>query len=591
MTTDSLHPEYIHKKSKKKKLHSSTDTSNASPSPNIQAGSHEDAAEKLDNLSLRVESKKEKKRKRKELEESQEGGAERSVKKQKSVLNVGDQNDNQDNGMSKEERKKKKKAEKEARRASRIAPTNTQEGIEEYLKKNTVTIHGDATPILSFSQLVISDNLKQCLANFKEPTPIQACSWPPLLAGKDVVGIAETGSGKTLAFGIPALELTNAERPPKGQNINVLVVSPTRELALQTHETLLAAGEPLGITSVCLFGGVDKEGQKKLLKDKRLRIIVGTPGRLLDLANEGFCDFSFVKFLVLDEADRMLDKGFENDIRRIIERTDAASRQTVMFSATWPDSVRRLAASFQRDPVRITVGQDDLTANRRVEQVIDVFDDSRQKDGKLLKVLKQVQKKNITPGSDESRTLVFVLYKNEAPRVEQLLKGEGYSVSVLHGNVSQDARLKALNDFKTGATGCLIATDVAARGLDIPNVGTVVNYTFPLTVEDYVHRIGRTGRGGHDGKSITFFTGEKHEKALAGELMKVVRESGYEASAQGLRKFPMTLKKREHGAYGAFFKEVDTTVKALFQSITPLNLDPIIALRYSPPSCLGASSF
>ena len=212
------------------------------------------------------------------------------------------------------------------------------------------------------------------------------------------------------------------------------------------------------------------------------------------------------------------------------------------------------------------------------EAVIDVFEDSRLKEwvivihavnvfsdwvnsGKLLKLLKQVQKKAIKPGSDQSRTLVFVLYKNEAPRVEMLLKKEGYSVCTLHGNISQDARLRALDDFKTGKVGVLVATDVAARGLDIPNVGVVINYTFPLTVEDYVHRIGRTGRGGKEGKSVTFFTGERHERALAGELMKVVRESGYEAAGEGLRRFPMTVKKREHGAYGAHFKEVDTTIK------------------------------
>ncbi|KAG8833138.1 RNA-dependent ATPase [Serendipita sp. 399] len=563
MTTDSLEPEQSRKRSKKNRIHSSINASNALSSPNGQTVQPDEAVEKLDNLSLGVESTKEKKRKRKDIEGDHEEGAERPSKKKKPDTANGDTQDSKSvDRMSKEERKKKRKEEKEARRASKIASLVLGEDVEGFLKKNAISIHGDVAPILSFSQLDVSDNLKQCLATFKEPTPIQACSWPPLLAGKDVVGIAETGSGKTLAFGIPALaQLANTERPPKGQNIGVLVVSPTRELAVQTHETLLAAGKPLGITSVCLYGGVEKEGQKKLLKDKRLRIIVGTPGRLLDLANEGACDFGFVKFLVLDEADRMLDKGFENDIRRIIEKTDAASRQTVMFSATWPDSVRRLAASFQRDPVRITVGQDDLTANKRVEQVIDVFDDPRQKDGKLLKILRQVQKKSIKAGSAELRTLIFVLYKNEAPRVEQLLKGEGYSVSVLHGNVSQDARLKALNDFKTGVSGCLVATDVAARGLDIPNVGTVINYTFPLTVEDWVHRIGRTGRGGHEGKSITFFTGEKHERALAGELMKVVRESGYEEFAQGLRKFPMTVKKKEHGAYGAYFKEVDTTVK------------------------------
>ncbi|CCA73901.1 related to DBP3-Putative RNA helicase required for pre-rRNA processing [Serendipita indica DSM 11827] len=545
-TSDSLKK---HKKTKKEKKAMSSE--NGLPKESI--GTLE-----MSDLNLHDTPKKEKKRKRKEADVN-DTADEPLPKKARKDANANEASPSEAK-LSKEERKRRKKEAKEALEATSSA---VPERVQSFLTKNAITIHGDVTPILDFSQIDIPAALMETLSKFKEPTPIQACSWPPLLAGRDVVGIAETGSGKTLAFGIPALaRLAATERPPKGQNINVLVVAPTRELAIQTHDTLLAAGKPLGITSVCLYGGTDKEAQKKSLKDKKLRIVVGTPGRLLDLANEGACSFEHVSFLVLDEADRMLDKGFENDIRKIIGMTAQDARQTLMFSATWPDSVRRLAASFQKDPVRITVGQDDLTANHRVEQVIDVFDDPREKDSKLLKILKQVQKKSITPGSDESRTLVFVLYKNEAPRVEQLLRGQGYSVCVLHGNVSQDARLKALNDFKTGKVGVLIATDVAARGLDIPNVGTVINYTFPLTVEDYVHRIGRTGRGGREGKSVTFFTGEKHEKALAGELAKVVRESGFDAAAEGLRqRFDMTIKKKTHNVYGAHFKEIDSTVK------------------------------
>jgi len=265
---------------------------------------------------------------------------------------------------------------------------------------------------------------------------------------------------------------------------------------------------------------------------------------------------------VLDEADRMLEKGFANDIQKLIGMTrPGENRQTLMFSATWPESVRQLANSYMRDPVRIVVGRDDLSANQRVEQVVDVFDDPNEKDSRLLIILKNHQKKSIKPGSDESRTLLFVLYKAEAPRVEALLRKQGYAVCSIHGNLGQQARLQALEDFKTGKVSIMIATDVAARGLDIPNVGLVVNYTFPLTVEDYVHRIGRTGRGGRSGKSITLFTGESHEKALAGELMKVVREAGYEDQAKGLReRFSMTIKKKQHAAYGDHFREVDMSL-------------------------------
>ncbi|KAF8887707.1 P-loop containing nucleoside triphosphate hydrolase protein [Infundibulicybe gibba] len=447
----------------------------------------------------------------------------------------------------------------------------TPEEVAEFLSEHSVTIHtppnvAATTPILSFSQLDIPADLRSSFDGFKEPTPIQACTWPPALLGSDVVGIAETGSGKTLAFGIPALFhlISRSSSLPKASKstISVLVVAPTRELAIQTHETLSALGAPFGIASVAVFGGVPKEPQVKMLKnaDKATngmttRIIVGTPGRILDLAQEGVCDLSRVNYLVLDEADRMLDKGFENDIRNIISQTrPGAERQTMMFSATWPEAVRRLASTFQRNPVRVTVGSDDLTANSRVEQSVEVFDDARSKDSRLLALLRTLaHKKTTTTGVSDARILIFALYKKEASRVEMMLSRQGYAVGALHGDMAQNARMETLERFKNGTTGLMVATDVAARGLDIPNVGAVINYTFPLTIEDYIHRIGRTGRGGRSGKSITFFTGDNHERALAGELARVLRESGFDY--EGLKKFPMTIKKREHSAYGAFFRD------------------------------------
>lgn len=446
-----------------------------------------------------------------------------------------------------------------------ITPSSSE--IDAFLSKHSITLHAPdssrrITPVLSFDQLDVPSELQSAFKGFKEPTPIQACSWPPALEGRDVVGIAETGSGKTLAFGLPALARLESSptlsKKGKGTTVSVLVVAPTRELAIQTHDTLSALGEPFGIASVAVFGGVDKGPQVKTLKNankdgKTTRIVVGTPGRILDLVNEGACDLSQVSYLVLDEADRMLDKGFENDIRAIIEHTkQGAERQTLMFSATWPEGVRRLAASFQRDPVRVTVGSDDLTANSRVEQVVEVFDEERSKDSRLLGHLRALaHKKSGSP--DDARILVFALYKKEAARVEVMLRGKGYTVCGLHGDMSQSARMDALQKFKSGTTGLLVATDVAARGLDIPNVAAVINYTFPLTIEDYIHRIGRTGRGGKSGKSITFFTGNEHERSLAGELARVLRESGFEA--EGLKKFPMTIKKKTHSVYGNFFRD------------------------------------
>ncbi|KAH8103252.1 P-loop containing nucleoside triphosphate hydrolase protein [Phellopilus nigrolimitatus] len=471
---------------------------------------------------------------------------------------------------------------------SYVTPSDAE--VSAYLSEHSITIdcgpsvrpnnpiQDNLKPALSFSAIFprIPASLHEALSSFKEPTPIQACSWPAMLEGRDVVGIAETGSGKTLAFGIPAVSgivksrqagpsndpsYSKSEKKSKSKSkhnakahISVLALAPTRELALQTHETFTSLGAPFGLTSVALYGGVDKDPQRRALVAEGAAMVVGTPGRILDLLNEGACDLSGVTYLVLDEADRMLDKGFENDIRAIISHTGPSEgRQTLMFSATWPEAVRRLASSFLRDPIRVTVGSDDLTANRKVEQVVEVFDDQREKDSRLISHLRRLKaRKGEKQIPDEARILIFVLYKKEAARVEQNLSRQGFSVIAIHGDLSQSARIAALDDFKSGRTQLLVATDVAARGLDIPNVGTVINYSFPLTVEDYIHRIGRTGRGGHSGKSITFFTGDNHERALAGELAKVLRESGFDADP--LKKFPMTIKKKTHSVYGAFFR-------------------------------------
>lgn len=536
---------------------------------------------------------KDKKKKHKDTEASADADSvpdgERTSKKQKKRKHDGAQETDSAEKPSPSKKHKKKKHDHEAETSSSANPTVTSQQpllatqssqtstkpcspaeAEAFLEKHSITIStqtdSDAVvPVISFDQLNIPDGLRGAFTGFNEPTPIQACTWPPALKGKDVVGIAETGSGKTLAFGIPALAQLIAlptKLKKKESSISVLVVAPTRELAIQTHDALSALGAPFGIASVAVFGGVPKDQQIKALTNgntdgKITRIVVGTPGRIIDLVHDGVCDLSRVNYLVLDEADRMLDKGFENDITKIISYTiQGEGRQTMMFSATWPEAVRRLASSFQHNPVRVTVGSDDLTANSRVEQVVEVFDDPREKDNRLLKRLKDLShKKTSRKGSDEARVLIFALYKKEATRIEQSLRRAGYDVGALHGDMSQTARMDALEKFKTGETGLLVATDVAARGLDIPNVGAVINYTFPLTLEDYIHRIGRTGRGGRSGKSITFFTGENHERALAGELARVLREGGFDTQADNLKQFPMTIKKKGHAAYGAFFRD------------------------------------
>ncbi|KAK0208014.1 P-loop containing nucleoside triphosphate hydrolase protein [Desarmillaria ectypa] len=449
---------------------------------------------------------------------------------------------------------------KETKKATKVENTTTESDITTFLTTNNITCTPSITPYLTFAQLPIPDNLRMPLTRFPAPTPIQACAWPPAFEGHDVVGIAETGSGKTFAFGIPALAKL-IKNPPSKDGVTTLVMAPTRELAMQTHDALEELGKPFGIGSVAVYGGAPKEAQIKMLRNAMrgkgnkvtTRIVVGTPGRILDLIGEGVCELGGVDYLVLDEADRMLDQGFENAIRQIISYTRKnEERQTMMFSATWPESIRRLASTFQRDPVRVTVGSEDLSANSRVEQHAEVFDDERSKDARLLKHLRTILPNKMA--GTTNRVLVFALYKPEASRVAALLKREKYRVSELHGDMKQPARTAALEDFKTGRSNIMVATDVAARGLDIPDVGVVINYTFPLKVEDYVHRIGRTGRGGRTGKSITFFTGAAHEKSLAGEFARVLREGGYD-NEELRSKFPMTIKKKEHSAYGAFFRD------------------------------------
>jgi ATP-dependent RNA helicase DBP3 len=257
---------------------------------------------------------------------------------------------------------------------------------------------------------------------------------------------------------------------------------------------------------VCIYGGVPKGPQIQALKHG-IDCIIATPGRLIDLfeQDDRVCDLSQVSYLVLDEADRMLDQGFEESIKKIIARVPS-KRQTVMFSATWPAAIQKLAHSYLKNPIKITIGSTDLAANSRIEQRVEVLD-PREKESRLIELLKEYHDR-------KNRILIFALYKKEAARLEGLLKRSGYKVGAIHGDMSQDARTRSLDQFKDGSCPLLIATDVAARGIDIPNVEYVINVTFPLTVEDYCHRIGRTGRAGKTGISHTLFT--VHDKSHSG---------------------------------------------------------------------------
>jgi ATP-dependent RNA helicase DBP3 len=448
------------------------------------------------------------------------------------------------------------------RKNNKIVLKHAKDGEEG--KAESKKINEDTTyhPYATFDECkaTIEDSLiRQCTdANgFTKPSPIQAQAWPILMHKKrDIVGIAETGSGKTLAFGIPALS-SMAQNPvaSKRRLPRMLVLSPTRELAMQVEVVLKEYGAVVGMRSLVLYGGVPKYTQTSELRKGNIDCLVATPGRLKDLINDGSCDLSKIQHLVLDEADRMLDMGFEEDVKYIISNCmdKEDGRQTAMFSATWPAAIQKIALTYMIDPIRLYVGfegivgsngedgvDDSLSANKRVKQTVEVIDD-RPRENRLREILRQHKSKK--------RILIFALYKKEAERMEYSLKREGFSVCSIHGNKHQAGRTQALSDFKDGTCQMMVATDVAARGLDIPDVELVVNYTFPLTIEDYVHRIGRTGRAGKSGLSITFF--QPSDKSHAGELQQVIKQAGQEPP-EDLMKFGSTIKKKEHKLYGSF---------------------------------------
>ncbi|CAL5321189.1 unnamed protein product [Camellia sinensis] len=394
----------------------------------------------------------------------------------------------------------------------------------------------------SFVESGLPKDVLECCKNFDKPSPIQSHSWPFLLNGRDFIGIA--AMGQTLAFGVPAIMHVLQKRQNKtSKRVNplCLVLSPTRELAQQISDVLCDAGKPCGLQSVCLYGGTSKGPQISALKSG-VDIVIGSPGRLKDLIEMGIC---YLKE-VLDEADRMLDMGFEPEVHSILSQTCSA-RQMVMFSATWPPAVHQLAQEFMDpNPVKVVVGSEDLAANHDVMQIVEVLDD-RARDERLVSLLEKYHK------SQRNRVLVFVLYKKEAARVETMLQKWGWKVVSIRGDKAQHAHTKALSLFKEGSCPLMIATDVAARGLDIPDVEVVINYSFPLTTEDYVHRIGRTGRAGKKGVAHTFFM--KENKGLAGELVNVLREAGQTVPA-ALINFGTHVKKKESKLYGAHFKEI-----------------------------------
>lgn len=331
------------------------------------------------------------------------------------------------------------------------------------------------------------------------PTPIQAKAIPAALTGGDLVAIAQTGTGKTLAFGLPAL--TRLAQSPR-HGTSMLVLAPTRELAHQVHEVLTPLAKAVGLTTACIYGGVGMAPQTTALR-RGANIVVACPGRLLDHMGEGNILLGRVSILVLDEADRMLDMGFLPDIRRILFALPR-ERQTMMFSATFPPEIARLAATMMRDPARVEAGP----VSRPVDSVRQlVYSVSKQDKPTLLK--------NILRLDEVGSTLVFVRTKRSADKLAKVLLAAGFPVDAIHGDQSQNRRQRSLDGFKSGRHEVLVATDVAARGLDVKGISHVINYDLPGTAEDYVHRIGRTGRADATGDAITFVTHEETQDLRA----------------------------------------------------------------------------
>lgn len=434
----------------------------------------------------------------------------------------------------------------------RAAPDEIVHRSKRAQANDHATIEGKDTDsfkaISSFKDAAIDESLIAYCSKFSAPTPIQAYSWPILTQSRDLIAVAKTGSGKTIAFGIPSINFL-VQKPPK-KHVRILVLSPTRELCMQTFSVLSDICAACSLKAACVFGGVSKGTQRAALSEKPA-VLVATPGRLNDFLESNEIDLSKVSHFILDEADRMLDMGFEPEIRKIVAQLPS-KRQTLMFSATWPTSIQSIAKEFLSNPVKVVVGSNELAANTQITQTVHVLDDQSMKQPLLLDLLRKMHR---PPG----KTIVFVLYKAEAVRLEQSLNAASYSCVSIHGDKNQQSRTAAFEAFKSGKSTLLVATDVAARGLDIPSVECVINFTFPLTIEDYVHRIGRTGRGERTGIAHTFFT--SLDKAHAGELVNILKKASQTVPEELIR-FGTTVKRKEHKDYGAFYHELDPNAKS-----------------------------
>jgi len=414
--------------------------------------------------------------------------------------------------------------------ANQAVTTRSDQQIDFYRSQFEIKVFGNSRGTVSINRPVETFNeanfpnyiMKElAAAGFSKPTPIQSQGWPMAMSGEDVIGVAKTGSGKTLAFLLPAIVHINAQ-PLLQANDGpiVLILAPTRELACQIKGEADKFGYTSNVKNTCVYGGAPKREQARHLRNG-VEIVIATPGRLMDFLEKETTNLRRVTYLVLDEADRMLDMGFEPQIRKILSQV-RPDRQTLLWSATWPQDgqVQRLTKEFLSDPIRVTVGSEKLSANKDVKQIITIVNDKYDKDEHLTKLLRQYPKEKM---------LIFSNTKRMCGDLAWWLKQNGYSANCIHGDLKQEKREYVLARFRKGDVQIMVATDVASRGLDIPNVGVVVNYDFPEGrggVEDYIHRIGRTGRAGNKGISVTFFSLNNAKNAR--ELVRILRDAGEE---------------------------------------------------------------
>ena len=370
---------------------------------------------------------------------------------------------------------------------------------------------------MNFTDLNLIDPIAKALKEegYTQPTPIQQKSIPHILQGRDLLGTAQTGTGKTAAFAIPILQ-NLATKNQRNNNIKVLILTPTRELAIQIDESFKSYGRHLRLRNLVVFGGVKQGAQETALK-RGVDILVATPGRLLDFISQGIISLKHLEVFVLDEADRMLDMGFVHDVKRIIKLLPP-KRQTLFFSATFPEEISKLANSMLTNPVKVEVAPVSATADTIQQKVY--FVDKNDKLDLLTHILQQDIKESV---------LVFSRTKHGADKIARKLQSHKISAEAIHGNKSQNARQNALSNFKSGKTRILVATDIAARGIDIDELKYVVNFELSDVSETYVHRIGRTGRAGSEGSSISFVDGLdllnlKNTEKLIGKKIPVERE-------------------------------------------------------------------